>query len=443
MIYKTKTYLLTCNLCHVLHLIFILIYFIRRPTVYFRNALKDCCSELRNEIPVELPCHVLYAILQQHFKEAFACNIYDVISEAEQHDYPLPIQYHEICKFAECVSSRTKLIFLKNHLEPDKSWIVIDIESLFKKIHGKIFAPVGLPEHVFQPTQVGVLPWSQITGEFPDLDPSLVVAFLHRLEFCQVIADREVLSLIEGKRSPSDSNEEEKDGPVLYKRSQSDGNHTNGQSLKSESARRRSCEQFPRIQDIKWESHIPPENQYLFFPSLITPEQPSGDMWISEGIYKYYFGWCLHCTNDHEFFVLRFLHILLLRLSFKFAVSKNKSGKCNQLECTLWKNGLRWLNLNGIETIVEFIEDRKALMVLIRISELSLMSGLHLRSAVIRKILDTKNEYCSKVDTEESLIHPEELKARHGYPVINRPVKDLKRYDVHLVARAFRDNCKI
>ncbi len=106
MIYKTKTYLLTCNLCHVLHLIFILIYFIRRPTVYFRNALKDCCSELRNEIPVELPCHVLYAILQQHFKEAFACNIYDVISEAEQHDYPLPIQYHEICKFAECVSSR-------------------------------------------------------------------------------------------------------------------------------------------------------------------------------------------------------------------------------------------------------------------------------------------------------------------------------------------------
>ena len=427
--------------------------------------MKDCCSELRKDVPVELPCHVLYALLQQHFNKSFACNINDVIKKAEEFDYPLPLQHLQICKFAECVSARTKLIFLKNHLDLEKSWIVMDIDSLLQKIHGKIFAPVGLPEHVFHPTQAGVLPWSQITGQFPDLNPSLVVAFLHRLEFCQVISDSEVLSLIEGKRhhtnrlesdvDDSDSADEHTDidGPIRdpytdtavhYIRSRSDGHKHSVPSHMFESARCRSCEHLPHyFKDMRIEPCKPLEEQYLFFPSLISPEQPSGDMWLKENIYEHYFGWCIQCTNDHEFFVLRFIQTLLLRLSFNFAVSKTSSGKCNQLECTLWKNGLRWLNLNGIETIVEFVEDRKALVVLIRITRQSLMSGLHLQSAVIRKILDTKNEYCSQVHTEEYFIHPDDLKARHGYPVINRPVIQLRRYDVSLVARAFCNQSKI
>ena len=106
--------------------------------------------------------------------------------------------------------------------------------------------------------------------------------------------------------------------------------------------------------------------------------------------YEHHLGWCLQCTNEHHFLVLRFLQILLLRLSFNFAVLKTSGGNCNHLECTLWKNGIRWLHLNGIKTTVEFVEDRKAIVVLIRFTGQSLMNGLHLRSAVVRKVLDTK-----------------------------------------------------
>ena len=152
------------------------------------------------------------------------------------------MQYHQNCKLAECVSVGTKWIFLKINLKPEKSWIVIDIDSLLQKIHGNIFAPVGLLEHIFQPTQAGVLRWSQITRQLPDqLDPSLVVAFLHRLEFCQTISDSEVLNLILGVKhhtsgqvshdnNPESSDETtDMDGPtrshpteILYIRSRSE-----------------------------------------------------------------------------------------------------------------------------------------------------------------------------------------------------------------------------
>jgi len=424
----------------------------RYPTPKFRAYLKECCSELRKDIPVELPCHVLYSLLQQQFQKTFACSIKEIIMKAEEYDFPLPLQCDQLCRYAECISARTKHIFLKNQLEREKSWIVLDIDSLLQKVHGKIFAPVELPEHVFQPTQAGVLPWSQITRQFPDLDPTLVVAFLRKLEFCQIISDSEVLSLIKGMKIFNEGEEShaaysadeniETDGPVPYNRSRSEGHQLPAPpNTTSASSRRHSSEDvFQHCQDVPIESC---DKNYLFFPSLISPEQPSGDMWLKESIFEHYFGWCLQCVEDQEFFVLRFLQTLLLRLSYNFAVSKSRKSKINELECTLWKNGLRWLNLNGIETIVEFVEDRKALVMLMRITGQSLMNGLHLRSEVIRKILDTKNEYCSRVHTEEYLIHPEDLKARHGYPVINRPVRELRRYDVNIVARAFRDKSKI
>ena len=424
------------------------------PTPKFRAYLKECCSELRKDIPVELPCHVLYSLLQQQFQKSFACSINDVIKKAQDYEFPLPLQCNQLCRFAECISARTKHIFLKNPLEPEKSWIVLDIDSLLQKVHGKIFAPVELPEHVFQPTQAGVLPWSQISKQFPDLEPTLVVAFLRKLEFCQIISDSEVLTLIKGMKNFDDGQEIhasfsadeniDTDGPIPYNRSRSDGHQLpapQNTNTTAESGRRHSSEDVSHhCQDMHSELC---DKKYLFFPSLISPEQPRGDMWLKESIFEHYFGWCLQCVEDHEFFVLRFLQTLLLRLSYNFAVSKSRNSRINELECTLWKNGLRWLNLNGIETIVEFVEDRKALVMLMRITGKSLMNGLHLRSEVIRKVLDTKNEYCSQVHTEEYLIHPEDLKARHGYPVINRPVRELRRYDVHIVARAFCDKSKL
>ena len=98
--------------------------------------------------------------------------------------------------------------------------------------------------------------------------------------------------------------------------------------------------------------------------------------------------------------------------------------------------------MDGIEIIIEVVEDYKAVLFLLRVKQCSIMEGLHLRSAIIKKILDTKEDYCSQIGTSESLLDPSYLKARHGYPVINRPIAELRKYDIALIATAFSHKCK-
>ena len=167
------------------------------------------------------------------------------------------------------------------------------------------------------------------------------------------------------------------------------------------------------------------KEKYIFSPGLITSGPPKNDLW-TRGHFEYYFGWCLRCVRDQQFFSLRFLHNLLLRLSF---VSNEHP------ECSVWETGIRWLDLRGIETIVEIVEDCKAVVVLIRMKQGSIISGLRLRADIIKKILDTKKEYCNNTITSESVIDPSHLK--QSYPVITQPLSELVLYDMALIATAF------
>ena len=618
-----------------------------------------------------------------------------------------------------------KILFLRNKESPEKSWIVLDIDTLLSKINGFIFASEKLPEHCLTPTHTGVLPLSQIQRHLPrELDPSLVVSFLGRLEFCQVVQDPEVLSLIRNGKSDTlgmaDSDDEvgslahhrqsfcsqmstsscqtcssgvsshttgsgvsaeyeSKDGVLesnwtanLFTVKTSPQRHTQianssqtdpqshaapptssspgtelppsqvphqfthpsstaplqqqpGNPLSSSPARQyplasqqhqpqneathfvvqnaappqpnhvhvqqhTSQQQFassptivtppslhtptdpqqifsptvpgssagellspvsantPVSHSLTYHSHLidhherrrqissPPfsqvsklheqfhnlhltrgmgggsqpslpeeqskiaaggrpygamhrspsdsctlssgqsqhqcnsnkaqshggsprasrhmgysqspvfnHDQFLFFPGLVNSGQPSGGMWLRDESFVFYSGWCLESAKSHKFFTPRFLQTLILRLAFGFAVSRRRSNgtvtststlALFSRECTIWKNGLRWLNLDGVETFVELVEDGRALLLLMRAKMGSELRGVNLRSALIRKILDTKEECCPGVPTEEYLIHPKHLKERESYPIITGRLCDLTRYDITIVAKA-------
>jgi hypothetical protein len=165
-------------------------------------------------------------------------------------------------------------------------------------------------------------------------------------------------------------------------------------------------------------------------------------MWLRDESFVFYSGWCLESAQSHKFFTPRFLQTLILRLAFGFAVSRRPNGALTSTlalfsrECTIWKNGLRWLNLDGVETFVELVEDGRALLLLMRAKTGSELRGVNLRSALIRKILDTKEECCPGVPTTEYLIHPKHLKERESYPIITGRLCHLTRYDVTIVAQA-------
>ena len=179
---------------------------------------------------------------------------------------------------------------------------------------------------------------------------------------------------------------------------------------------------------------------YLFFPALISSDQPSGCIWNEDDSFTFYSAWCLQCSQPGHFFTPRFLQTLLLRLAFGFPVARPSSRRTLQgLECTLWKNGLRWFDLAGIETLVEMVEDSRGIVMVMRGKRGSEMKCIRLRSQVIRKIIESKEQFCHNLKTEESLLDPSQI-GQNGYPVITQALDKLTRYDVLLIVRAIAGN---
>ena len=640
--------------------------------------------------------------MTKEFDKQLACTIEDIIQKAKTSEtYPLPLQVAYLCDLVEELSTRIKILYLRNKEIPEKSWIILDIDTLLSKINGCIFAPNSLPEHCLTPTHTGVLPMSQIQHSLPDLDLSLIVSFLGRLEFCHIIQDPKTFSLInfgkcnlsnldsdEGANSPTSTrrqslcselsssscqtyssgissditgssvlsenevfmsksmrendstiapalhhpdgsessgisslskytegsrsiystnnhssypteatsshgsllatkglfrnegiyqsdtclqahsqdklftsinvangDSEQSDLPLILRRRSKDsqdelcpnwvaklGGHLspldarpplrivshslpNHSPFSDKHERRQQTSSLPpqysqaskfhdqmhnlhltratggssqsslqeeQTQLAAGSNHSPSDSctsvasgqlqhqytttqaqsqggsprmshhmgctqspvfnsKFLFFPGLVNSGQPRGEMWLEDESFIFYSGWCLESAQLHKFFMPRFFQTLILRLTFGFAVARisaTSSSSQFSREYTIWKNGLRWLNLDGVETFMEMVEDKRALVLLMRAKKGSELKGVSLRAALIRKILDTKEEFCPDMPTSEYLIHPKHLRERESYPIITGRLSCLIRYNISTVAQAIvaenqRRPCKL
>ena len=140
-------------------------------------------------------------------------------------------------------------------------------------------------------------------------------------------------------------------------------------------------------------SSPPSGTSHLFFPILVKEHQP-GDLPSPR------FGWCLGCSDPHQFFSNRFLHVLLLRLAFTFPLaSKNRSlspSLCGlERQCEVWRNGIWWKNDSGVSTIVEIVDLNRWVIVLV--SEKT-REAAQTCSSVIRMILNLKHQLSPHVN---------------------------------------------
>ena len=99
---------------------------------------------------------------------------------------------------------------------------------------------------------------------------------------------------------------------------------------------------------------------YYFFPGFVMSEKPSLMLWDSpkesESPYSFSSGWILQCQSK-QFFDTRFLHVLLLQLTFTFVASSLEASVLRK-QCDIWKNGIHWGTRNGVEIMVELIEEK-------------------------------------------------------------------------------------
>ena len=331
-----------------------------------RSALSQICQTLRTSEEMAAAHHSFLVFLLHRFGDQLAVTFSEAVTELRRNLNSHDHMYLECIKssdpFEMCVklNERGNILFMKKKEHRLKSWIVLNKVVLLSQVNGVIFAPEGFKEHQKSlSTSTGVVPLSKLAPLFPKVNSDIITQFLCHLEFCQEIKDVELVSLLatEGQSSPT------------------------------------------------------ADERYFFFPGLVhldTPQDVITCMSSASNL-DYNSGWVLQCSKSEQFFSSRFLQVLLLRLAFLFTLAPTDPSTTDHLalhrKCSVWKNGIYWVNRSGGEAIVEIINLREV-VVIVR-SKLEKMELVRLRSAVIKTVINAKEEFCSKILVRESLILPE------------------------------------
>ena len=335
---------------------------------------------LSSQHSMSLYCHVLYAFLHTKLGKT-GCTLQELTyALASEEDY-----YSDSTLLTESLTSLSDkglILFMQNQEHPQSSWVVVEKEPLLREVNGTLFAPYHFKQYRQVASNTGIVPIVTLKELFPQYSSEMLVGCLESMEFCHPV-----------------------DSTTL------------------------------RATNLKATSLSPPSgDNYLFFPSLVKEHRPGY-------LPSPRFGWCLGCSDPHQFFSNRFLHVLLLRLAFKFSLASTERSLSPSLrglerQCKVWRNGISWTNDSGVSTIVEIVDLNRWVIVLV--SEKT-REAAETCSSVVRMILDLQHQLCSAVVTTcECLISPSLL---DRYPFDALPDTDL--FDLPTVARSMLRHRKV
>ena len=378
-----------------------------------KDLLGGICDKVRSNIELDCQCHVLFAFMHSWFKDTVELgevqrairmkrenvsysrthlpyvlapsrreyvfytppNISYQFSSRAHHSKIrihtrdrgdlLPHAASTLLNLLQTLHQKGHILLLNNENKEDQYWIVLKQDVFYETVHGTLFAPKNFEDNGPIRTNIGVVPLSVLMQVFCDhtTDLKLITKYLVYKEFCHKIDDPETLKLIS-----SETNALMESDAELY-----------------------------------------------FFPCFIKVEKPSA-VWKRRDEKLYSSGWCLQCSDEH-FFQTNFLHVLLLRLTFKYAVKHKDVPSASPFtrRCNLWKNGIYWSTTDGVEVLVELTHNFTFLLVLIRSLDTRqnvTMECVKLRASVIRTVFDVVQKTCPGLKPSESLIHC----GLHDYP---------------------------
>ena len=387
-----------------------------------QECLKSSSSKLRTDTVVGFSCHCFYVFLLDRFNSKPATTVQQILDaigevtteeDTEDLDYiysatdsesasslssgdnesASDIDYEEndfihllpdaseTIQFCEDLNDRGHIILVKDPQKYEHSWVILNKEEILTSVNGTVFAPLEFTEHRMLASSTGVVPYSKLVTHFPNFNSNMLIGFLSQLEFCREIKDQQILKFI-------------------YR------------------------ENATKSNDLE---------RYLFFPGLVSIIRPEG-VWRPNECFNYKCGFILHCSETDKFFTPRFLQVLILRLAFTFALIPCTRSFSPAIErhCHVWRNGISWINENGIESVIEVLEDFQAVVVMLRCitGEENEVKCMFHRSSVIQAVLNTRADICPQVRITEFFVHPSSVE----YPL--KVSEGITLFSLAAVARA-------
>ena len=157
------------------------------------------------------------------------------------------------------------------------------------------------------------------------------------------------------------------------------------------------------------------DQSHLFFPALCTASKDDVSRDTPPSL-SYSIGWLARCANTScDYFPPRFLHVLLLRLVFRFTLavpaqhqpSTNASPDHSHLKrrCTMWNSGVRWSMEEGVKCMVELVNGNKGVVVITHSEDDAKESCVSVFHCVISCVMEAKAKFCHSIRPQFFLLN--------------------------------------
>ena len=123
---------------------------------------------------------------------------------------------------------------------------------------------------------------------------------------------------------------------------------------------------------------------------------------------------CSDISCDH--FPSRFLHVLLLRLIFRFTLQVPSQPQTLSASspthshltrcCSMWNLGVHWWMENGVECTVEMADNRKEMTVITKSREEHLENCMTVFNSIVSCVMEAKAQFCHSITPQFFLLDP-------------------------------------
>ena len=304
-------------------------------------------SRFSSQCELSFEASLLLGLLEKDFSNVTACPLWNILSHIRDHEICLPNEAEDLHSTLSELHDTGVLLLLGDHTQ-DHCHIVLDITILTKEAHQLLFS-TSAAENLHkkyrnahsETFKIGILPECVLEEILP---PHITMQCLCCLQYCQEIKGGDIGCFVPG---------------------------------------------------------IEPDQSFFFFPALCKKDK----LRVATSNHGYRIAWLARCDHDYPFdyFPPRFLHVLLLRLVFRFTLSAHQSSASPdhgdfQCHCTMWKTGVHWIMTEGVECMVELVNSNKCVVVITKsLTPDSLESCIDIFHDIHNSVMKSKEDFCHSI----------------------------------------------
>ena len=304
--------------------------------------------------------NALLGLLEKDFSNVTACSAQTILSHIKDTGVYLPKTISLLMPILEELHD-LGLLFTTGDSRCDSTQVILSISQLTSEVHKLLFSKEAKMNNLqaISSFNIGILPQPLLDKFLPQ---HITKECLIQLQYCQEISQHDVGAFSSLTQSDSSS------------------------------------------------------QSFLFFPALCTVAK-SDISWIANPGFNYSIGWLARCANSScDYFPPRFLHVLLLRLVFRFTLPMPAQHQADtsaspdhshlKRRCTMWNCGVHWSMEEGVECMVELVNGTKGVVVIINSKESNRGNCTRIFRRIISCVMEAKAEFCYSIRPQFFLLDP-------------------------------------